>query len=189
MLPAMHSPTGLPESMTVTRPSGWVRSGECWDLWWNGRSVASIAPHAVLGFRLFLDAREMSRTKVVAAANVRQAKRYAERWCAVRLCPQLRLRDAVARLVDAARSPPPALTREQRQQARRLAEAGAREMGRIKEALAPRQSPMTVRPEVQGRNGTWSIPDQAPSTRRPGGNASPARLMPRAPRVRSSPLR
>lgn len=134
--------------MTVTRPSGWVQSGERWDLWWNGRSVANIVPHAELGFRVYLDARKMSQTKVVAAANVRQARRYAERWCAARLCPQLRLRDAVARLVDAAPEagavPPPVLTREQRQQARRLAEAGAGEMGRIKQALAlrnPRATP------------------------------------------------
>jgi hypothetical protein len=41
-----------PDFMIVTRPSGWVQSGERWDLWWNGRSVASIVPHAVLGFRL-----------------------------------------------------------------------------------------------------------------------------------------
>ncbi len=147
ILPAMHSPFDLPEFMTVTRPSGWVQSGERWDLWWNGRSVANIVPHAELGFRVYLDARKMSQTKVVAAANVRQARRYAERWCAARLCPQLRLRDAVARLVDAAPeagAAPPVLTREQRQQARRLAEAGAGEMGRIKQALAlrnPRATP------------------------------------------------
>ncbi len=55
--------------MIVTRPSGWVQSGERWDLWWNGRSVASIVPHAVLGFRLKLDARRMSQSKVVSVAS------------------------------------------------------------------------------------------------------------------------
>jgi len=151
--------------MTVTRPSGWVRSGERWDLWWNGRSVANIVPHAELGFRVYLDARRMSQTKVVAATNVRQARRYAERWCAARLCPQLRLREAVAR---------------------RLAEAGAGEVVRIKQALAPRQPAMKTRPEVQGRGGAWSIPGQAPSNRHSNNNSSPARVMPRVLRERSS---
>ncbi|WP_429621402.1 hypothetical protein [Stenotrophomonas sp. AN71] len=139
----MHSPFDLPDFMTVTRPSGWVQSGERWDLWWNGRSVANIVPHAMLGFRVYLDARKMSQTKVVAAANARQARRYAERWCAARLCPQLPLRDAVARLVDTAPeacSPAPTLSREQRQQARRLADAGAGEVARIKQALAVRKT-------------------------------------------------
>ncbi|MBH1830243.1 hypothetical protein I5W42_02055 [Stenotrophomonas maltophilia] len=190
ILPGMSPPFDLPEFMTVTRPSGWVRSGERWDLWWNGRSVANIVPHAELGFRVYLDARRMSQTKVVAATNVRQAKRYAERWCAARLCPQLRLREAVARLVDVApetgAAPSPALSREQRQQARRLAEAGAGEVVRIKQALAPRQPAMKTRPEVQGRGGAWSIPGQAPSNRHSNNNSSPARVMPRVLRARSS---
>ncbi len=108
--------------------------------WWNGRSVANIVPHAVLGFRVCLDARRVPKAKIVAAANARQAKRYAERWCAARLCPQLRLRDAVARLVDPGSPQPAALTREQRQRARRLAEAGVGEMSRIKQALAQGKS-------------------------------------------------
>ncbi|PZT07152.1 hypothetical protein [Stenotrophomonas maltophilia] len=151
----MHSPSSAPDFMIARRPSGWVQSGERWDLWWNGRSVAKIVPHAVLGFRVYLDARKMSQTKVVAATNVRQARRYAERWCAARLCPQLRLREAVARLVDVApetkAAPSPALSREQRQQARRLAEAGSREMGRIKEALALRRTPAMSRAQGQVR--------------------------------------
>ncbi|KMU64654.1 Phage protein [Stenotrophomonas maltophilia] len=193
MLPAMHSSFDLPAYMTVPRPSGWVQSGERWDLWWNGRSVANIVPHAVLGFRVYLDARKMSQTKVVAATNVRQARRYAERWCAARLCPQLRLREAVARLVDvapeASAAPSPALSAEQRQQARRLAEAGAGEVARIKQALAPRLPATEARPELQARGGTWSIPGQAPSSRHSNGNASSAGVMPRVPRARSSPLR
>ncbi len=75
------------------------------------------------------------------AANVRQAKRYAERWCAARLYPELPLREAVARLTDSTpiQLPPPLPglppTREQQQQARRLAEARAKEVERIKAAL------------------------------------------------------
>ena len=42
----------------------------------------------------------MWQVKEVRAANVRQAKRYAERWCAARLYPDLPLRQAVARLTD-----------------------------------------------------------------------------------------
>ncbi|WP_258179402.1 hypothetical protein [Stenotrophomonas maltophilia] len=136
ILPAMDSRLEIADSMSVPRHSGWVQSGERWDLWWNGRSVANIVPHAVLGFRVCLEARRVPKAKIVAAANARQAKRYAERWCAARLCPQLRLRDAVARVVDPGSPQPAALTREQRQRARRLAEAGAGEMSRIKEALA-----------------------------------------------------
>ena len=137
--------------MTATRPSGWVQRGDRWDLWWNGRCVANVVPHAVLGVRLFLAARKSPQPKVVAAVNARQAKRYAERWCAARLCPQLRLRDAVVRLVDTGAPSPPAPTREQRQQARRLAEAGSREMGRIKEALALRRTPAMSRAQEQAR--------------------------------------
>ncbi|HHA2818658.1 TPA: hypothetical protein ACOFCQ_001201 [Stenotrophomonas maltophilia] len=69
------------------------------------------------------------------------AKRYAERWCAARLYPELPLREAVARLTDSTtiQLPPPLPrlppTREQQQQARRLAEARAKEVERIKAAL------------------------------------------------------
>lgn len=156
--------------MTATRPSGWVQSGDRWDLWWNGRSVAIIVPHAVLGFRLLLDVRKSPQPKVVAAANARQAKRYAERWCAARLCPQLRLRDAVARLVDAVTPLPMTSTR---QQARRLAEAGSHEMGRIKEALASRPSVMLTKAEVPGRGGAWPIPGSVNPT--PGWEGVPGR--------------
>ncbi|TGR56023.1 hypothetical protein EN794_006405 [Mesorhizobium sp. M00.F.Ca.ET.151.01.1.1] len=185
ILPAMQPSFDHHDLPAVTAPSGWVQRGERCELWWNGRSVACIVPHAVSGFRVRLDARGASQPKVVQAANVRQARRYAERWCAARLWPQLRLRDAVARLVDVApgagAAPQPALTREQRQQARRLAEAGAGEVARIKQALAPRRPAAMARPDVQarGQNG-WS-PGAAP--------AAPPRAMPIVPRARSSPLR
>ena len=72
-----------------------------------------------------------------------QGKRYAERWCAARLYPEMRLRAAVARMVDdSPREPLPPLpglppTLEQLQQARRLAEAEAKELERVKEVLEP----------------------------------------------------
>ncbi|KAK6697584.1 hypothetical protein SNK04_013968 [Fusarium graminearum] len=80
--------------------------------------------------RVHLDARKMWQTKDVWAASVDQGKRYAERWCAARLYPEMRLRAAVARMVDGSPAEPlpplPGLppTPEQLQQARRLAEAG-----------------------------------------------------------------
>ncbi|MGE8274020.1 hypothetical protein [Stenotrophomonas sp.] len=41
----------------------------------------------------------MWQTKDEWAASLTQGKRYAERWCAVRLYPELRLRAALARLL------------------------------------------------------------------------------------------
>ena len=101
-------------------------------------------------------------TKEARAANVRQAKRYAERWCAARLYPELPLREAVARLTDSTpiQLPPPLPglppTREQQQQARRLAEAGAKEIERIKAALEPRKPPAETKPRARDiRSKAW----------------------------------
>ena len=99
--------------------------------------------------------------KEVRAANVRQAKRYAERWCATSLCPDLPLRQAVARLTDCTpiQPPPPRPglppIREQQQQVRRLAEAGAKEVERIKEALEPRKPPMETKPRPRDARKAW----------------------------------
>lgn len=99
--------------------------------------------------------------KEVRAANVRQAKRYGERWCAARLYPDLPLREAVARLTDSTPiQPKPALpglppTREQQQQARRLAEAGAVELARIKEALEPRRPLREIKPRAKDPMKAW----------------------------------
>lgn len=102
-------------------PSGWVQTGERWDLWWNGRSVANITPAPGRGVRLHLDARKIFETKKVFAASVSQGKRYAERWCAAKLYSDLPLREAVVRLTDSTPiqlpPPPPGLpsSREQQQ--------------------------------------------------------------------------
>ncbi|VUL78131.1 hypothetical protein PGKDCPLP_01169 [Stenotrophomonas maltophilia] len=116
---------------TAPIPSGWVQTGERWALWYNGRETASVTPDGGPGVRLWMEGQKMWETKEARAANVRQAKRYGERWCAARLYPDLPLREAVARLTDSTPiQPPPPLpglppTREQQQQARRLAEAAA----------------------------------------------------------------
>lgn len=103
----------------------------------------------------------MWQVKEVRAANVRQAKRHAERWCAARLYPELPLRESVARLTDSTpiQLPPPLPglppPREQQQQARRLAEAGTAELARIKEALEPRRPPKETKPRARDPMKAW----------------------------------
>ena len=102
-----------------------------------------------------MEGQKFWQVKEVRAANVRQAKRYAERWCAARLYPDLPLRQAVARLTDSTpiQLPPPMPclppTREQQQQARRLAEAGTAELERVKAALEPIRPPAAAKPRAR----------------------------------------
>ncbi|HDS1088307.1 TPA: hypothetical protein QDZ57_001436 [Stenotrophomonas maltophilia] len=145
---------------TAPIPSGWVQTGERWALWYNGRETASVTPDGGPGVRLWMEGQKMWQVKEVRAASVRQAKRYAERWCAVRLYPELPLREAVARLTDSTPIQPPLPlpglppTREQ-QQARRLAEAGAKEVERIKAALEPRKPPKEIKPRAKDPIKAW----------------------------------
>jgi len=140
---------------SAPRPSGWVQTGERWALWYNGRETASIAPDGGPGVRLWMEGQKMWHVKEVRAANVRQAKRYAERWCAARLYPDLPLREAVARLTDNTPiqpvSPLPGLppTREQQQQARRLADAVTKDLERVKAALEPIRPPAATKPRAK----------------------------------------
>lgn len=131
-------------------------------LWWSGRQIAHVVPAKDGGVRVHLDARKMWQTKDERAASIAQGKRYAERWCAARLYPELPLREAVARLTDSTpiqpEPPLPGLppTREQQQQARRLAEAGAKEVERIKAALEPRKPPAETKPRARDvRSKAW----------------------------------
>jgi len=140
---------------SAPRPSGWVQTGERWALWYNGRETASVTPDGGSGVRLWMEGQKMWHVKEVRAANVRQAKRYAERWCAARLYPDLPLREAVAQLTDGTpiQLPPPLPglppTREQQQQARRLAEAVTKDLERVKEALHPRKPPAVTKPRAK----------------------------------------
>ncbi|HBS57389.1 MAG TPA: hypothetical protein DEA38_16910 [Stenotrophomonas sp.] len=121
-------------------PSGWVQTGERWALWWNAREVAAVVPDGRPGVRLWMKGQKMWQTKDVRAASVRQGKRFAERWCAARLYPELPLREAVARLVETApHDQALPLPPKERQQVRRLADAGGRDIARIKEALDARR--------------------------------------------------
>lgn len=139
ILPAMRSSHGF---RTAPIPSGWVQTGERWALWYNGRETASVTPDGGPGVRLWMEGQKMWHTKEARAANVRQAKRYAERWCAARLYPELPLREAVARLTDSTPiQPPPPLpglppTREQQQQAERLSAISASACQEAKLALS-----------------------------------------------------
>ncbi|PZS42783.1 hypothetical protein [Stenotrophomonas maltophilia] len=158
MLPS-HGHQGF---RTAPIPSGWVQAGERWALWYNGRETANVTLDGGPGVRLWMEGQKMWHTKEARAANVRQAKRYAERWCAARLYPELPLREAVARLTDSTpiQLPPPLPglppTREQQQQARRLAEAGAKEIERIKAALEPRKPPAETKPRARDvRSKAW----------------------------------
>ncbi|HDS1303517.1 TPA: hypothetical protein QEK28_000313 [Stenotrophomonas maltophilia] len=139
MLPSL----GYQGFRTAPIPSGWVQMGERWALWWNGREVASVTPTREGGYRLHMNALKMWQTKNAPVASIRQGKRFAERWCAARLYPDLPLREAVVRLTDNTpikpAQPLPGLppTREQQLQARRLNESSADEMERLKRVLEP----------------------------------------------------
>lgn len=160
ILPAMLPSHGYPGFRTAPIPSGWVQMGESWVLWWSGRQIANVSAAKDGSVRVRLNARKMWDTKDVRVASIAQGKRYAERWCAARLYPEMRLRAAVARLLDTTQVVPrgPLLglqpTREQ-QQARRLAEAGALEMARIKEALEPRRPPKETKPRARHPMKAW----------------------------------
>lgn len=140
---------------TAPIPSGWVQMGERWALWWNGREVASVTPTREGGYRLHLDALKMWQTKSAPVATIRQGKRFAERWCAARLFPNLPLREAVVCLTDNTpikpAQPLPGLppTREQQLQAQRLDEAAATAAARIREALEPVRPPAAVKPRAK----------------------------------------
>ena len=155
MLPAMLPMHGYQGFRTAPSPSDWVQLRDIWVLWWSGRQIAQVSPAKERGVRVHLDARKMWQTKDVWAASVDQGKRYAERWCAARLYPGMRLRAAVAQLTDSTPiqpvEPPPRVppTTEQ-QQARRLAEAGAAELHRIKEVLEPHKLPENLKSRRKG---------------------------------------
>jgi hypothetical protein len=156
MLPS-HSYQGF---RTAPVPFGWVQLGDIWVLRWSGRQIAQISPAKERGVRVHFNARKMWQTKDEWAASLAQSKRYTERWCAVRFYPEMRLRAAVARLLDPTPAEPleslPGLppTPEQQQQPRRLAEAAALATARVKEALEPAKPPPT-KPRPRDARRAW----------------------------------
>lgn len=171
MLSAMLLSHGYQGFRTAPIPAGWVQTGERWALWYNGRETASVTLDGDPGVRLRMEGQKMWHTKEARAANVRQAKRYAERWCAARLYPELPLRQAVARLTDNAPiQPPPPLpdlppTREQQQQARRLAEATATATARVRAALEPVRPPAETKPREKDPMKAWVRAEHQPLRR------------------------
>ncbi|WP_234455838.1 hypothetical protein [Stenotrophomonas sp. S41] len=154
MLLVMLPSLGYQGFRTAPIPSGWVKMGERWALWWNGREVASVTPNREGGYRLHMNALKMWQTKNAPVASVRQGKRFAERWCAARLFPDLPLREAVVSLTDdtpiQASQPLPGLppTREQQLQAQRLDEAAAAASARVMAALEPVRPPAETKPRA-----------------------------------------
>lgn len=161
ILPAMLPSHGYQGFRAAPIPSGWVQLGDTWVLWWNGRQIVNVPAAKDGSVRVRLNARKMWDTKDVRAASIAQGKRYAERWCAARLYPELRLRAAVAQLLDTTPAeslePLPGLppTRKQQDQARRLAEAGAKEIERIKAALEPSRPPKETKPRARDPMMAW----------------------------------
>ena len=75
------------------------------------------------GTLVTLACRKLWQDKQVRAASIAQGKRYAERWCAARVLPDLPLRQAVKRIIAKEEPARPARTATERQQERRLREA------------------------------------------------------------------
>lgn len=94
----------------VDRLAGWQERFGRWELWWGNKTVAIVHPRSDGTARLTLNALKMWQVKEVTAANVDQAKMYAERWCAARLFEGMPIKEGVARLkarAQAAEANPP----------------------------------------------------------------------------------
>lgn len=85
----------------VDRLAGWQERFGRWELWWGNKTVAIVHPRSDGTARLTLNALKMWQVKEVTAANVDQAKMYAERWCAARLFPEMPIKEGVAKLRQA----------------------------------------------------------------------------------------
>lgn len=164
----MLSSTGHQGARPSPAPSGWVQVENRRVLWWNGRAVASVTIDRGPGVRLWMSGQKYWQVKDVRVGSARQARRFAQRWCAARLYPEMQLREAVGYLVEGtprqliSSQPTPSLTREQLQQAQRLAEACLSSTERVRAALAPSRQPaertsmanLARRP--QGQRPPWS---------------------------------
>lgn len=123
ILPGMLPPCTDTGFMIAPKPRGWVQNGDHWGLWWGNRQIASVQPSA-RGIRVVLSCRKLWQDKEVRAGSIDQGKRYAERWCAVRVLAGVPLRQAVQQLTAKDDEPaPPKRSAIQLQQERRLREA------------------------------------------------------------------
>lgn len=85
-----------------------VRNGWCyrqgrWELWWRQRAVAIVRQQPGGAAQIELNAFQGRPVKQVNAASLDQAKRYAERWCAVRLLPTTSLKVGASMLGNSSR--------------------------------------------------------------------------------------
>ncbi len=75
----------------------WEYSAGRWDLRWGNRSVAVVVLQPDGSAQMTLCALKMWQVIHARAASVDQARRYAERWCAARLFPEVPSREGVRR--------------------------------------------------------------------------------------------
>lgn len=68
---------------------GWRFRFDRWELVWGHRVIAIAALQSDGTVLMTLNAMKMWQVKHVRAPSMEQAKRYAERWCAARLLPEL----------------------------------------------------------------------------------------------------
>jgi len=110
--------------MLAPRRRGWGQKGDHWGLWWGNPQIASVQP-AAQGIRVVLSCRKLWQDKQVRAGSLDQGKRYAERWCAVRVLVGVPMKEAVAQLVGDPPAPPAKPKRKpvESPQERRLREA------------------------------------------------------------------
>lgn len=84
---------GIPQKPPT---EGWRFRFGRWELLWRQRAVAIVVEQPDRTAKMTLNALKMWQVKHVSAANVEQAKRFAERWCAARLIPEQPMKLAVA---------------------------------------------------------------------------------------------
>lgn len=82
----------------VDRLAGWQERFGRWELWWGNKAVAIVHPLSDGTARITLNALKLWQVKQVTAANVEQAKRYAERWCAARLFAGMPIKEGVEKM-------------------------------------------------------------------------------------------
>ncbi|ROP73897.1 hypothetical protein EDF74_3333 [Stenotrophomonas rhizophila] len=76
---------------------GWDYRAGRWDLGWVNRSVAVVVLQPDGSAKMTLCALKIWQVIHMRAASVDQDKRYAERWCAARLFPEVSTREGVER--------------------------------------------------------------------------------------------
>ncbi|MGN7839468.1 hypothetical protein [Stenotrophomonas sp. 22385] len=90
-------------TLQMPEAGGWHFRFGRWELLWRERAIAIVVEQPNHTAFMTLNALKMLQVKHVTAANVDQAKRFAERWCAARLIRNQPIREAVAMIRGASR--------------------------------------------------------------------------------------